>query len=370
MRTHRTLFVINNYLGDTIFSLSVLRYFLERHPETRLTVAGPRHLLQLFENFPQVETLFPVELQTGTPGTPRHTEDGTSGKRPLFQKYKHWVPLKYRHWVPLTQFAWAAGRNSRGDSRWDLCLDMRRSLLGYACRASRVFWPPRAPPPWRIHKIAALTASLRPNPSQRLEPVLPPVPSLYEARARQRLEGFAEKQASGFSGRPFVLIAPFAGSAFKDWPLAYYAELIRQLTGPEGPLPRALVGVTHLPAHQERVRTLIEQGGRGTAVYSVCQPHLLELVALCRRADLHISGDSGAGHLALAAGCRTLYLFGPTNEIYNGPWNRRGLAVRSRLYPNYGSDHYVSESLSRAYMKSLSVPQVYRAALRLMATSV
>jgi ADP-heptose:LPS heptosyltransferase len=90
--------------------------------------------------------------------------------------------------------------------------------------------------------------------------------------------------------RESVVVHPFSGSARKNWPLANFRALARQLSvnvewiaGPEEELPAA---------HRF--------------------DNLLELATWVRGARLYIGNDSGTTHLAAATGVRTLALFGPT----------------------------------------------------------
>ena len=45
-----------------------------------------------------------------------------------------------------------------------------------------------------------------------------------------------------------------------------------------------------------------------------------QLVALMRRTDLFVGGDSGPLHLAAALAVPLVALFGPTDPARNGPW--------------------------------------------------
>jgi heptosyltransferase-1 len=45
-----------------------------------------------------------------------------------------------------------------------------------------------------------------------------------------------------------------------------------------------------------------------------------QLVALMRRTDLFLGGDSGPTHLAAAQAVPLVALFGPTDPARNGPW--------------------------------------------------
>jgi len=58
------------------------------------------------------------------------------------------------------------------------------------------------------------------------------------------------------------------------------------------------------------------------------QVDLPTLGACLARCDLYIGNDSGLMHMAAASGCPTLGLFGPSSEIFYGPWGQRAMSVR------------------------------------------
>jgi heptosyltransferase-1 len=57
---------------------------------------------------------------------------------------------------------------------------------------------------------------------------------------------------------------------------------------------------------------------QGSARMVVC--NVAGLVALMRRVDLCVGGDSGPMHLAATLAVPTVALFGPTSPERNGPW--------------------------------------------------
>ncbi len=104
----------------------------------------------------------------------------------------------------------------------------------------------------------------------------------------------------------FAVVHPFSGSPRKNWPLAKYQALARQLervmpvrwcAGPDDP---PLAGAVHID-------------------------NLYELACWLARARLYIGNDSGITHLAAAVRTPVLALFGPTDP---GVWAPRGPNVR------------------------------------------
>jgi ADP-heptose:LPS heptosyltransferase len=63
-------------------------------------------------------------------------------------------------------------------------------------------------------------------------------------------------------------------------------------------------------------------------------PHILagqitlgQFGALCRQAALFVGGDTGAMHLAVATGCKTVAIFGPSDPRRYGPFARKQQAI-------------------------------------------
>jgi lipopolysaccharide heptosyltransferase II len=139
---------------------------------------------------------------------------------------------------------------------------------------------------------------------------------------------------------PLIALAP--GAAYgpaKRWPLERFAELAKELeqigyrvivTGSkqEAPLGRAIAatGATDLTG----------------------QTTLLETIAVLERANLLVSNDSGALHLARAAGTPVVALFGSSSPTWTGPESKEGDVLRhvvpcspcfKRHCPLQGDDH-------------------------------
>jgi ADP-heptose:LPS heptosyltransferase len=99
--------------------------------------------------------------------------------------------------------------------------------------------------------------------------------------------------------RNAVVIHPFSGSPRKNWPIGNFVDLAQ-----------------HLPCPVDWIRGPDEQFPGATHI-----ENLGSLASWMLGARLYIGNDSGITHLAAAAGCSTLALFGPTNpEI----WAPRG----------------------------------------------
>ena len=88
-----------------------------------------------------------------------------------------------------------------------------------------------------------------------------------------------------------------------------------------------------------------------------------ELIALTRRAQLFIGGDTGPLHLAAALQVPVVAIFGPTDPARNGPYGTRSIVLRN---PASSTTHARKQQPDEA-MLEISVDAVVDAAHRLLA---
>jgi len=117
-------------------------------------------------------------------------------------------------------------------------------------------------------------------------------------------------QSSGVTPDLDVIIQPGSGGRQKNWPLENFRAVADELTR----RGRRVVWCTG-PA-EEQMQGLSP---------SLPPMSLSSLGRTLTRARLYIGNDSGITHLAAAAGCPTLAIFGPTNPAV---WAPRGANVR------------------------------------------
>lgn len=116
---------------------------------------------------------------------------------------------------------------------------------------------------------------------------------------------------------PFVLAAPFAGWASKQWPLEHYAHLCARLRNELG-VALVLNGAPSQAAELARVP--------GAVVHI---SSISGLIDATRRAAATLGVDSGPMHLGAALGRPGVAIFGPTDPARNGPYSPRVRVLRS-----------------------------------------
>lgn len=147
--------------------------------------------------------------------------------------------------------------------------------------------------------------------------------------ARGRAEAARVLAGTGLAERAWAILSPGASArqAYKRPPPALLAAAAAEL---------ACAGVASLvvwgPGEREDARRVVE-ASEGVALEAP-PTSLAELAGLAERARLFVGGDSGPLHLACAAGCPVVGLYGPTDPEVNRPWGVpcRALAPAGRVY--------------------------------------
>jgi ADP-heptose:LPS heptosyltransferase len=126
---------------------------------------------------------------------------------------------------------------------------------------------------------------------------------------------------------PVFAINPFSskGSAFKRWGIERYGELIRRITREN--LGKAII--LWGPGEKGEAKRLKEIAGEKT--FLSCPTDVPQLLALLRRVDMYIGGDTGMMHLAAFAGTPVLAIFGLTDHKINGPYGLIHTIIRKDL---------------------------------------
>lgn len=257
----KILFITHTRIGDAVMSTGLLRHLVETCPAARFTIVCGPLAAPLFAAVPNCDRVIVMT------------------KRPYDA-----------HWFTL----WKEVRRTR----WDVAIDLRRSLITYLipCRQRFVLGPIAA----GQHHVRHLSALLK------IEPPLAPhiyVGPHHRARAALLIP----------DGPPVLALAPIAADPAKTWPLTCFKTLAATLTSEGwrvvligGPSDAALAA--DLAAAVPGCMTIFNE------------PDLLTVAAALARARAFVGNDSGLSHMAAAMGVPTLAIFGPTDPTRYGPW--------------------------------------------------
>jgi heptosyltransferase I len=126
------------------------------------------------------------------------------------------------------------------------------------------------------------------------------------------------------ASKPLVVLVPGTIWETKHWTIEGFAGVAQQFL--HDGFAVALVGTTR---DQPRCRQI------ATAVPGICdlsgETTPADLAALIRRAEVAVTNDSGSMHLAASLGKPMVSIFGPTNPVHIGPYQRPESVVRVDL---------------------------------------
>lgn len=274
------LFITGTRIGDSVLSSGLIKRLHDEIPHARFTIAA------------------------GVPSAPLFAETPNLDRVIVMAKRK-WAG----HWIRL----WAQTRGRR----WGLIVDMRGSGVARFLSSRRRAIYRRAPGAAPVHKVIEAARVLRVEDE-------PPPPFLFTS---PEIEQAAADYLAGHG--PILAVAPGANWVGKTWPAERFAETAARLLAHDGPLHDGRLLILGSAADREAGRAVKLAVSRDRIVGG--EPGKLDLLttyACLKRVRLFIGNDSGAMHMAAAAGAPTLGLFGPSDETLYGPWGPQGRAVR------------------------------------------
>ncbi len=305
------LFITSNRIGDALLSTALLADILQKTPDIQITVATGPAPAPLFQHMPGLSRLIIVQKQ------PWHL---------------HWFQL----WKKTV------------GTKWDQVIDLRGSLLASFLSAQTRLKPPRHRP--GDHQLTTLARMIG-------QTDLPP-PCLFLDASRQT-------KTQEPARPPILALGIGANWRGKIWPLERFIKLTKDLCRlPElADAQIALLG----DANDQHLTNEFKKNIKDQTIIDLSNHDLLSAGAFLRQARLCISNDSGAMHLATAAGCPTLGLFGPSDETRYGPLGPCGASVRGpRSFKDIIKDKDFYHQSGQSYMLDLSVEHVHNEACRLL----
>jgi ADP-heptose:LPS heptosyltransferase len=311
------LFITATNIGDAILASGLIRRLADEIPNARFTIVAGPAAAPLFAFVPNLDEVIVFAKQ----------KDGS-------------------HWFDL----WRKVRKRR----WGLVVDLRGSALSRVISTKRrAIHRKHVGEP--IHKVLEAAQVLKIDDE-------PAAPYIYLS---PEVEAYALDLMPGQG--PILAMAPAANWVGKTWPLERFSRVAMRLLGSDGPMKGGRLMVLGGGADRKTAQGLKDCVSRNRFIDLAGQVDLLTAFACLKRARLFVGNDSGAMHLAAAAGAPTLGLFGPTDERRYAPWGPNARVVRGgRSFEEItASDPASSQAL--CHMMDLSVDRVYEAARALLA---
>lgn len=136
-------------------------------------------------------------------------------------------------------------------------------------------------------------------------------PAAAQDSIRRKLE------AAGLTPETFIVLVPSSAHAYKCWPAEQFATLAAAVHRRYG-WAAVVVGTQSERCYAEAVRA-----NTSTPVFDFTgQTAIPELIALFEKAAAVVSNDTGPGHIALATETPGVVIFGNTNPLRLGPYQR------------------------------------------------
>lgn len=288
-----------NWLGDAVMALPAVASVRAHFSGATLAVAAPEPLAPLFEMADGVDEV--VRLR-GRASDATRLADGRFDVAVL-------LPNSF-------QAVWTAYR-ARIPERWGYRSDLRGALLTRAvARVKNRGRAVRHQSQYYLDLVQALGMASAP-----LEASL----VVSEATRRRADELLADSaRASPISSMPHVGVAP--GAAYghaKRWPPHHFAELIRRIDEELG-ARAVLVGTAQ---DRDAGREIESSLGRVACLNLIGRTDLGTLIGVMSACRAFVSNDSGAMHLAAAAGVPVTAIFGPTDERVTSPLGSHQVVV-------------------------------------------
>ncbi|MCD6175667.1 MAG: glycosyltransferase family 9 protein [Planctomycetes bacterium] len=124
-------------------------------------------------------------------------------------------------------------------------------------------------------------------------------------------------EAAQLTPKKFLVLIPSSAHAYKCWPAEQFAKLAEAFHRQHG-WEAVVVGTESDRSYAEAVRANTDS----PVVDLTGQTSIPELVALFDQAAAAVSNDTGPGHIALATGTPAVVIFGNTNPLRLGPYQR------------------------------------------------
>jgi len=311
------LFISGTRIGDAVLSSGLIKRLLDEIPNARFTIVAGPVAAPLFLDTPNLDEV--IEFR----------------KKP---NDAHWFELWWK----------VRGR------RWGLIVDTRGSGLArfLSTRKRAIYRRRHEDPP--AHKVIEAARLLQ------LEDD-PPAPFLF---TDPQTEAAADEIMRW--GGPVLAIAPGANWVGKAWPAERFGELAARLLGPGGLIENGRLLIVGGTEDREAGHSVKLAVSRDRIIGEPGQMDLLTTYACLKRVRLFVGNDSGAMHMAAAAGAPTIGLFGPSDDRMYAPWGPKARAVRGprdvatirKLDPDFNQ--------AICHMFDLSVDVVVAAAAKLL----
>ena len=292
------LVISSNLIGDSILSTGIIKDFIDRYPDSKLTVIVGPSAKQLYINFPNLNQLITIKKQ----------------------KYK-------LHWFKIWKKCFFI--------KWDIIIDFRSSLIGYFLIRKKSYIYKKYSN--SVNQIIQLTNFFK------FKKICYPIifnTEDEEKNAQNKLVPYIK----------YIVIAPGGNWIPKIWAVENFNKLLRKLLNKNNNLCFILVGsMNEKEKYKKNLINKIEEKN----IIDLMGENITQTHAYMKRCNLFIGNDSGLMHLSVASKIPTIGLFGPTNNKLYSPYGNNCYIIQTKeTYEDFQSfkiDKY------KSYMDSIKV---------------
>jgi heptosyltransferase-2 len=296
-----------NWIGDAVMAIPALEAIRRTHPGDEICILARPVVADLFSEQPFADRLMQFDY--------RGRHDGWLGREKLaseLRKEKFDVAVLFQNAFDAAWLAWRAGIPERiGYAR-----DARGALLTKAIRVPREGEIPKHESHYYLellHRAGWIEAA----------PAIPPIRLVVPEEARGRAES-ALRSAGAKENAWRCAIAPGASyGAAKCWPPERFARLADRLISECG----ADVIFFGSPGEKE-IAARIASIMKARPISLVGETSMRDLAALFACCAVFIGNDSGAMHMAAAAGLPVIGIFGSTDPEGTAPVTEQFSLIR------------------------------------------
>jgi len=281
------------YFGDSVLMTPALRAIRERFPKGELHVLVPEEIAPIFNHLSWLKRVWSM---------PR-----TRGRARVSQSWPIIRALRRERFDRSVDFA----ANDRGailsfliGARQRLGLLSPGGFIGRRFCYNQYVQPALLTQHESL-RLAHVLSAWDIAPPSRLEPEIRTDPAL-DALAAQLLPDRT------------ILCHIASSQPKKEWPVQYWAEFYQLATA----AGHKLAFTTAKGAREQSLMAEFKKIAPGALVLPVV-PELATFLAVLKRAEVFISGDTGPLHFAAGLGVPTVALFGPTSAAQWGPIGER-----------------------------------------------
>ena len=297
------LVISSNLIGDSILSTGIIKYFIDKNPNSKLTLIVGPSAAQVYKNFSNLDKLIIINKQKFS---------------------SHWFKI----WKKCIF------------SKWDIIIDFRSSLISYFLfrKKSYIYFKYSN----EEHQIQQLSKFF--NLNKIAYPII---------FTNENEENIAKKRLS--SEKKYIIIAPGGNWLPKIWPVEYFNKFIQTLFNNNKDTLIILVGSHN---EKERFKNKLIRNINETKIIDIMGENITQTYSFIKRGSLFIGNDSGLMHLAAASNIPTIGLFGPTNNKLYAPFGDKCYIIRTK--ETFEDFKYIKIDINKSYMHSIKIEDIVK----------